>query len=266
MQLPAQQHDPCSQLLHTLTTLVTSSLPDLLLPHRTLCRALNTLYFDWFVNSPGAVLTISNCIMIDPNCNAISPAEDLTSAQSLPQLPQQRRNLVSTAPPFCMALPNGTECFQHGVLLQDVAVVLASDSRQNCTIAASAASAAKAAAAGHFIIQYRNTTRVCRQYLDPQCLQETGGNRSYCWQQAVRVLTGAGTHAAGGASAGVIAGAVVGGERPFPVCKKAMNIGQVVWHLVVLEHAGWFQQLAFFLLCTEQATGPSCLHDKHTLP
>jgi hypothetical protein len=168
--------------------------------------------------------------MIDPVCNATSPAEDITSAQSLPQLPQQRRNLVSTAPPFCMALPNGTECFQHGVLLQDLAVALSSDSRRNRTIATSAVSAAKATAARHFIIQYRNTTRVCRQYLDPQCLQENGGNRSYCWQQAVRVLIGAGTHAAagssGGASAGVIAGAVVGGEWGAAVCEGVSTVAR----------------------------------------
>lgn len=182
------------------------------------CRRLQTLYFSWFLNSPGAVLKIQDSIMIDPVCNATDSQEDLRSVQSLPQLPGEPRNSVTPAQPLCMALPTGAECFQHGVHKQMLSVVIRSASRTDQDAETSPAQAAAAAAAGHFIIQYRNTTRVCRQYLDPQCLQETGGNRTLCWERAFpgqqqQAGSSAGSSSAGGAamSTGAIAWAIVGG-------------------------------------------------------
>lgn len=175
-------------------------------------RRLSTFYFDWFVNSPGAVLSVHNSIMIDPVCNATTAEEDLKAAQALPQLPSQRRNMVTAKAPFCADLPKGRECFDGGVLMHALSVVQASASRQNRKIGTTPAQAAAAAAAGHFTIQYRNTTRVCRRYLDPQCLQENGGNRTVCWEQAARALAGA-EHSRIGMAPGAIAGAVRGGKR-----------------------------------------------------
>jgi hypothetical protein len=120
--------------------------------------------------------------------------------------------MVSTAPPFCVDLPTGKECFESGVLMHELSVIEATASRQNREIATTPAQAAAATAAGHFIGQYRNTTQVCRRYLDPQCLQENGGNRTVCWEQAVRALADA-EHSRSGTAPGVIAGAVVGGKR-----------------------------------------------------
>lgn len=180
---------------------------------RSGCRRLDTFYFNWFVNSPGAVLTVYNSILLDPVCNASTPAEDLQSAQALPQVPQERRNLISTAAPFCLQLPSGTECFEHGVLMHALTVVVASTSRLNRNIATTPAQAAATAAAGNFVIQFRNTTRVCRRFLDPQCLQENGGNRTACWEQAAAPLVvGSGTTRSS-MSPGVIAGAVIGGKQ-----------------------------------------------------
>jgi hypothetical protein len=180
---------------------------------------LRTLYFSWFLNSPGAILTIKDSIMIDPICNATDRQEDLRSAQSLPQLPGKPKNSVTPAQPLCVDLPTGAACFQHGVHMQLLTVVLGSASRADQDVATSPAQAAAAAAAGHFVIQYRNTTRVCRQYLDPACLQENGGNRTLCWetaftdQQQQQAASSAGPAPAGGAAASTstVAGAVAGG-------------------------------------------------------
>jgi hypothetical protein len=185
-------------------------------------RRLNTFHFNWVVNSPRAVLSVHNSVMIDPVCNATTAEEDLKAAQGLPQLPSQRRNMVSTAPPFCADLPTGKECFDSGVLMHALSVVGASASRQNRDIATTPAQAAAATAAGHFIVQYHNTTRVCRRYLDPQCLQKNGGNRTVCWEQAARVLALSAERSSSGIAPGVIAGAVVGGER--------MLVGAVLTH------------------------------------
>lgn len=199
------------------------------------CRRLRTLYFSWFLNSPGAVLTIQDSIMVDPVCNATDSQQDLQSAQSLPQLPGKPRNVVTPSQPLCLALPTGTECFQHGVHMQMLTVVLGSASRADQDAATTPAQAAAAAAAGHFVIQYRNTTRVCRQYLDPQCLQENGGNRTLCWERA---FTGqqqdgsrAGPSSAGGAAmtTGAIAGAVVGGACSTVVAHNNMLRGTPQW-------------------------------------
>lgn len=173
------------------------------------------MYFDWFINSPGAVVLINNSIIVDPVCNATDAAEDVKSAQALPQVPLQRRNLVSAAPASCLQLPTGRECFDSGVLMQDLTLVLASTSAQSRDIALTPAEAAAAATADHFIIRYHNTTRVCRRYLDKACLQQHSNDRTYCWeQQAAAVLPRAAVSSSGGGGvpAGVVAGAVVGGE------------------------------------------------------
>jgi hypothetical protein len=163
-----------------------------------------------FINSPGAVLQVHNSTFIDPVCNATTAAEDLAAAQAMPQLPQRPRNRVSAVAPFCVQLPSGSECFEQGVHMQELAVVMASTSRSSRDLATTPAQAAAAAAAGNFVIQFRNTTRVCRKYLDTQCLQENGGNRELCWEQAAGAAAGQG--AGQGASPGAIAGAVIGGE------------------------------------------------------
>lgn len=180
------------------------------LRHGATCRKLGTFALDVFINSPGAVLQVHNSTFIDPVCNATTPAGDLAAAQAMPQLPQRPRNRVSAAPPLCVQLPAGRECFEQGVHMQELAAVMASASRPNRVVATTPAQAAAAATAGNFVIHFRNTTRVCRKYLDAQCLQENGGNRELCWQQAAG--TAAGQGAGQGISSGGIAGAVIGGE------------------------------------------------------
>jgi hypothetical protein len=177
------------------------------------CRRLDTLYISFFLNSPGAVLHIHNSILIDPVCNASSPAEDLAAAQALPQLPGQSRNLVTAAPALCMKVQQEHLCFDSGVLLHALTVVVASSDRRAQGIAYTQAEAAAALAAGGFLVQYTNSTRVCRQYLSESCLAQHPDNRTACWEQAAAAAAG---RPVGGADSGdsikTTVGAVVGGE------------------------------------------------------
>jgi len=97
--------------------------------------------------------------------------------------------------------------------MHTLTVVVPSKAPQSHSIAHSPAEAAAAGAAGNFIIKYRNTTRVCRQYLDSTCLAQHGGNRTYCWEQQAAALLAVGVKADTGSrlSGGAVAGAVIGG-------------------------------------------------------
>lgn len=193
-------------------------------PTTATCRKLNPVSLDIIKNSPGARVRLTDVLLVDAVCAARNATQDLAQFRSLPDLPGFPRNRVSAAPTTCARLPAEAapgqqpqlepqpRCFDGGVHVHSLAVVLALE--QRAAVTDPAAAAAAAASGDAFIYVYQNVIRVCMGYLDPACLEQHAGDADLCWELAAQGASGGGNWQRGPAlQAGAVAGIAIGGEE-----------------------------------------------------
>jgi hypothetical protein len=157
---------------------------------QTTCRKSNNFGIDFFANSQGSTVMFENVVVVETVCSA-APADALAAAISQPTLAGQPPNSVKLVPSTCVQLPEGRRCFENSLHFDTYAAE------------------APAQAGGGYTYVQLNTTRVCRSYVDPECLRLRNDDVEYCWQQqAQRVqpwLQPAAQHAqlSPGATAGI---------------------------------------------------------------
>eukprot|EP00878_Enallax_costatus_P011784 GHUV01012300.1.p1 GENE.GHUV01012300.1~~GHUV01012300.1.p1 ORF type:complete len:615 (+),score=126.07 GHUV01012300.1:446-2290(+) len=161
------------------------------------------LGIEWFMLSEGAIVTLSNVVVIDLVCHQ-TPAQALQAALLSPKLQDYPSNSISILNSTCLRLHGKQRFFSNSIFYSSYAAVT--------TYVDSETGSQQPG----YTLVYNNVTHVCQTYLNQQCVKQHGA--SYCWELQARQsqpqlftdgLSAGSTGADGSLSAGAVAGIAV---------------------------------------------------------